>query len=205
MRRVISPEGRWAKRACSLWCMEAEPRPKVMPTTMDPMAMPRKSRATTGMACHEKAPSPYHLSTVYSTMDTASLSMDSPKISAKSTGEMFTVDRMARVATGSVAEMSAPKRHGSRGESKLRGSLPLWVKTPVRPTAVVTPPMMMTESTTPTTTIRSTVPMLWKKVWRSIMKADSYTMGGRRTSMKRRSEKPMMDASGSPRSSTRMK
>jgi hypothetical protein len=52
------------------------------------------------------------------TIATASLSTDSPKMSEFSFGSAPVLEKMHRVATGSTAEMSAPKAQASSGVSR---------------------------------------------------------------------------------------
>lgn len=64
------------------------------------------------------------ITVVAKTIETASLRMDSPKTNMFKTGSMSSAWKMARVATGSTAEMSEPKAKHS-GKLKLYAK-PAW-------------------------------------------------------------------------------
>ena len=111
------------------------------PKKTEPMEIMRKEPSVPKTATGEILCSKKRTNARYSTIDTASLMIDSPYTSALSEGSTFSDPKTVSVATGSTAEMSAAKaKASSMGSTK--------------PSAAVEAPC----STSPTRSVEMSVP-----------------------------------------------
>ena len=108
----------------------------------------------------------------------------------------LTAPMMESVATGSVAEMSAPKRYESNGVEKSSTSVLRLAeaKVPGTPVAKMVWPITKVVSSVPTTAKRPIVPMLPKKTRLESEKPASKMIGGSSTYRKSSSSKTEKDS-----------
>jgi len=153
----------------------------VMPVSSEPSEtttnMYSPTRSAEGL---ENASGPSSSKMRTSTIATASLSTLSPATSVYMSGSTLKAPMIESVATGSVAEMRAPKRNASFGLEKSSASAVPDRNHPAAPAACAAQPMSSMVRIVPTTAKIRMVARLWKKWWRDSEKPASKMMGGSR-------------------------